>query len=259
MLRILSVLTLAAFASVADAGVIVSSSLNISNFTIKIFGTNTILTNGSEVLVSSLPSISASTAFPAGLGSATATASGGLINGLSFPNPPGPNIVLLQPVTSMTAASLNIPTAQPEGSFLSRGSVSTGTSFDAVQNVSVFAEFTGAGSLVASTDDGFPIGSVFASNAFSISLLGPSGLVGPVFTPTALNVVRTTFGTSTIISQTFATGAFVLTAGTTYTFSASQRSEARFNSVPEPTSFLAFAGLGLCGLMRRRYRSKATA
>ncbi|MCA9138947.1 MAG: PEP-CTERM sorting domain-containing protein [Planctomycetales bacterium] len=103
-----------------------------------------------------------------------------------------------------------------------------------------------------------PVYSSFASTGFTITLteITPTGTAIVTY-ENFESITQTGPG-----SETFSSGGFVakesvvfdLKAGGKYTLDVSQTSFVQFSPVPEPSSLLAFMGVGAIGLVRRRRR-----
>jgi|GEM_PF-6464894 len=240
MLRVFSVLALAAFASVANAGVIVSSTLQITGLRLINDATGLDLVAGTDFVI------------PPAAPTITPSQINGVNGVTTVPN--SGNILQSPGVSATTSATLTVPDTFVGLDDLAVASITSNSALTAARNLSVRAVFSVQAMLSISSF--LPSGPIGFGSASTLLTFGLSGTATPltIAPPAMYNLSLGGFGSVTSPITAYTTNVFNLVNGTTYGLTASQSSRAAFTSVPEPASICIFGLLGVAGFVRARRR-----
>jgi len=238
--------------SVAQAGTIASSSLNIENFLVT--STATLLppsfsnsvglttTLGPNTIIDSFPTLNAGPQ--------------NVAQGLSFSQAAsiasGSGSVLIPPGTSvLTTADVNIDDSNILDGF-ARTTLTFAGSFTAQSAGVLTVSFDGE-AMVSVVQDGGLVHSGGGSTLFQL------GLTRDGLSENLLASLDSQASILDLAGPGSAAGSFTQTinllAGSSYSFNLTQSNSAFVNAIPEPSSFAAFAILGLFGVAARRRRA----
>jgi len=266
--KFLAVAIVACLAAPASAGVMASSFIEVSNFTVSVSGPGTFSPAGgpASVSVESLAGADSDTIIGNGFGPFNVNASQGPATSMSSAS--GSGSILVPPGASfLTSAMVDAPDGSGSVDPLSAFSTSTlAASFSVTgQPVTVNVAFDALLELEL-LDTGVPMKlNPFATSALTLTLIGtsPGAVVPPAFAAkvAAINAQFTktvSLGSPGAFSDTEMDSfdeSVVLAPGS-YGFILSQTSTAGATLVPEPASGAAFAVIGVVGCLTRRRRRK---
>ncbi|MGB7329166.1 MAG: PEP-CTERM sorting domain-containing protein [Rubripirellula sp.] len=252
MKRVLSVLALMAIATAAQAGVIVQSSLVVTNLRL-VRADGTLLQAGVDYqLTPSPPTISVNPSQVPGsaFGSATATSVG--------------NVLTLPGVTGTTVAGLNLPDSFTGAVNEALASITSNSSFTAARNLSGVKALFDVQAFVdvsrpvtgANPDPTLPLGNGRGETelTFGVSGFGANNLNVILVPPANFNLVQNGIGRKESGPTSFTTQSFNIEVNRTYGLTATQTSTAAFSAVPEPSSICIFGAMGVAGLAMNRRR-----
>ncbi|TWU55672.1 PEP-CTERM sorting domain-containing protein [Rubripirellula reticaptiva] len=253
MKRVLSVLALMAIATAAQAGVIVQSSLVVTNLRL-VRSDGTLLQAGVDYqLTPSPPTISVNPSQVPGsvYGSATATSTG--------------NVLTLPGVTGTTIAGLNLPDTFTGAVNEALASITSNSSFTAARNlngvkalfdVQAFVDVSRPVVAPNNLDPTLPLGNGRGETelTFGVSGFGANNLNVILVPPANFNLVQVGMGRQESGLTSFTTQSFNILENRTYGLTATQTSIAGFSAVPEPSSICIFGAMGVAGLVMNRRR-----